>query len=366
VSPASAVLVVVGLLAGRVLLHRLPVVAPRSRPLTGPTVSVIVPARNEEARLPRLLDSLADQEHPPLEVLVVDDGSTDGTAAVASRRGVPVVDAGPPPGRWLGKPWACHVGARAARGDLLVFLDADTWLAADGLGRLIEAHHDLAPDGLLSVQPFHEVVRPHEQLSAVCNTVSVLASGMAALGRKQELRVAFGPCLVTRAVDLHAVGGFGAVAHEVVEDIALARAYRQTGRQVVCLGGGDAVRFRMYPEGVGALVEGWTKNLAGGARRAAWWPRLGAVAWVAAGMAILASALTGATGLTAVAWALFSLELWWMLRRLGSFHPLAALLFPIPLVVFVLLFARSALVRGTGRPVAWRGRRLDPRGGSIS
>jgi 4,4'-diaponeurosporenoate glycosyltransferase len=361
----TTVVVAVGLLSGALLLARLPRLGPAG-PASTSAVSVVIPARDEETRLPRLLESLAHQEVRPLEVVVVDDGSRDATAEVARRAGARLVEAPDLPDGWLGKPWACHVGARDAQGDVLVFLDADVWLAPDALARLVSAHGDATPDGLLSLQPYHEVRRPHEQLSAVCNTVSVLASGMASISSPATVGVAFGPCLVTRVADLRAVGGFEAVAGEVVEDVALAAAYRATGRTVVCLGGGDTVRFRMYPDGLASLVEGWTKNLAGGAARAAPWPLIGAVAWVSAGLAITASAIGDPSPAVAAAWTLYGAELWWMLRRLGSFHPVTAALFPIPLLAFVGLFARSAFVRALHRPVAWRGRRLDLRRGTAT
>ena len=195
----------------------------------------------------------------------MDDGSTDATAAIARAAGARVLTAPRPPEGWLGKPWACHTGHPRRRGERLLFLDADTWLAPDALARLVAAHDAAGSDGLLSVQPFHVVERPYEQLSAVCNTVPILASGIAAIRPPPFGPVAFGPCLLTGAADLAAVGGFAAVAGEVVEDAALAHAYAAAGRRVRCLGGGDAVRFRMYPDGVRSLVEGWTKNLAGGA-----------------------------------------------------------------------------------------------------
>jgi 4,4'-diaponeurosporenoate glycosyltransferase len=354
----TTAIVVAGSLCGGLLLARLPRL-PTAHLAPGTPVSVVIPARNEEARLPRLLDSLAAQAAPASEVVVVDDASDDLTGQVAKRAGVRVIGVPDRPEGWLGKPWACHRGALAASGDLLVFLDADVWLAPDALARLVTAHGALAPTGLLSVQPYHDVRRPHEQLSAVCNAVSVLASGMATPSSPSTVEVAFGPCLVTRTRDLQAVGGFERVAGEVVEDVALAAAYRSAGRPVVCLAGGDAVRFRMYPDGIASLVEGWTKNLAAGARRAAVWPRFGAVAWVGAGMAVLASAIVDPSPVVLLAWTLYAAELWWMLRRLGSFHPLTAVIFPVPLLAFVALFARSAVMRGLGWPVTWRGRRLD-------
>jgi 4,4'-diaponeurosporenoate glycosyltransferase len=361
--PAGVALVALGLSAGLVLLWKVPV--PAIGPGPGGSVSVVVPARDEARALPRLLASLQVQTVPPAEVLVVDDGSTDRTAAIAAGHGAAVHAAPSPPSGWLGKPWACDVGARAARGERLVLLDADTWLAPDGLERLLSTHAERAPHGLLSVQPFHEVRRPHEQLSAVCNVVPVMAAGFAAARPKASCAVAFGPCLVTRATDLAAVGGFAAVAGEVVEDAALAAAYRRAGRAVACAGGGDAVRFRMYPDGLRSLVQGWTKNLAGGASRAGAVTLVGAVLWVSAGLSITVDALTAPGVAVAVAWAAYAGELWWALRRLGSFHPLTAVLFPLPLLAFVALFLRSAAVRASGRPVRWRGRAIDPRRGNI-
>jgi len=363
VTVTSLVLITLGLAAGSVLLWRLPVVPPTTSTGLVGSMTIVIPARDEERSLPRLLASLAAQHEHPLEVLVVDDGSTDGTATVARAAGVRVVDAPPPPAGWLGKPWACHLGAAAASGERLLFLDADTWLAPDGLGRLVAAHEDAVPSGLLSVQPHHVVERPYEQLSAVCNTVPVLASGMAAVRPGRSARMAFGPCLVTRATDLAAVGGFAAVAGEVVEDAALARTYGHAGRSVRCLAGGDAVGFRMYPDGWRSLVEGWTKNLSGGAALSAWPPLLGAVAWVTAGLAIVVN--PAPTAVFAAAYGAFAAQLWWMLRRLGAFHPLTAVLFPIPLLAFTFLFVRSLAARVLHRPVRWRGRAVDLRHGTI-
>jgi 4,4'-diaponeurosporenoate glycosyltransferase len=195
--------------------------------------------------------------------------------------------------------------------------------------------------------------------------VPILASGVAAPGRGHPAPVAFGPCLLTTAADLAAAGGFATVRDQIVEDAALARAYRDAGRPVRCLSGGETVRFRMYPDGLGSLIEGWTKNLAGGAARTPPLAALGALVWVCAGMAVIADAVTEPSPAVAVAWLVLALQLWWMLRRLGSFHWSTALLFPIPLLAFVGLFVRSAGLRLAGRPVTWRGRRIDSRRGTI-
>lgn len=349
-----------GWLAGLVLLWR--VRTPGAVGGGAPTsVSVVVPARDEAHNLPRLLTALQHQSASPLEVIVVDDGSTDDTAAVAAAHGALVVATEELPAGWVGKPWACATGVAGARGDVLLLLDADTWLGLDGVARLTAAQAELAPGGLLSVQPFHVTERPYEQLSAFPNVVSVLASGTAALRPARAPGVAFGPCLVTTAEALAAVGGFAAVAGESIEDIALARAFERAGRPVRCLGGGEVVRFRMYPDGLRSLVEGWSKNLSGGARRARLLPLLGAVLWVCAAVSAAIEVVLWSTPWAAVAYAAVAGQLAWMLRRLGSFRWWTSALFPVALAAFVALFVRSLVLRVVRRRVTWRGRSIDVR-----
>jgi hypothetical protein len=364
VSTATAALLAVGWLAAIVLARRLPTldaIAPAGGPAST-TTSVVIPARDEERNLPRLLRSLEAQQRHPSEVIVVDDGSTDATATVAEALGARVVRAPEPPAGWAGKPWACHLGAEQAGGGLLVLLDADTFLAPDALARLEAAHTALAPGGLLSVQPHHLAVRPHEQLSLVANVVAVLAAGIG-LAPSTRAPVAFGPCLVTTADALRAAGGFGAVRGEVLEDVALARAYAAHGRPVRCLLGGRTVGFRMYPDGLRSLVEGWTKNLAGGARRAPPAAAIGAAVWVSALVALVVEAVLRPGPVVAVAWVLFTAQLAWLAARVGTFRWWAIVAFPLPLAAFVGLFVRSLVVRGVRRRVRWRGRDLPVGGG---
>lgn len=372
----TELVLVVVLLAAGASAHRLlrdlrtvPPAGGQRTPAVG--VSVVVPARDEERSVPTLLRSLRRLTAGVAEVVVVDDGSRDATPAVARAAGADVLPAGDPPPGWTGKSWACHVGARATRGDLLLFLDADTELAADALGGLLSLHD--RHGGLVSVQPFHDVVRPYEQLSAYFNVVSVLASA-ASTRRPGRRPMAFGPCLLTSRADYERAGGHAAVRAEILDDVQLAVAYQRAGLPVRWFVGGRSVRMRSYPDGLRQLAAGWTKNVASGAAAAAPGPTLATVLWVSThhavavggAMALLEAATgrgvplaSGHPALWAVAWVGVAAQLGSMLRRLGSFRWWTWVLFPVPLLAFDVLFARSAVRTALRRSVRWRGREVD-------
>lgn len=344
------VLILVGLVAGTWLGGRRRGLGPVGA--TTPTISVVIPARDEERTLPTLLASLARQTTAPQEVVVVDDGSTDGTAAVAAAHGARVLEAPTAPPGWLGKPWACHVGAAATSGTHLLFVDADVTLAPDAVGRIAGSY----AGGLLSVQPEHRTVERYEELSLLPNVVALLGTGAAAVGGRPRMQGAFGPCVFTAAADYRLAGGHAAVHDQVVEDLALGAAYREAGLPVDGRLGLDTVGYRMYPAGFRQLVEGWTKNLAAGAGRVGRAASLGATAWVAA-LAGSATWLALRPGVATLAlYVLAALQVAWLSRRVGTFRWWTSALFPVALVAFVALFVRSATRLVLGRPVTWRGR----------
>ena len=172
-------LIIVGWLLGWVLLWRMPKLRAPRRDGTESRISVVIPVRNEVDRIPLLLASLERQRRRPHQVIVVDDGSDDGSAsAVRAFPWVELVTASPVPPGWTGKSWACETGAHRADGDLLVFLDADVVLGADALDQLVATWSDVG--GLVSVQPLHRTERPFESLSLMFNVVAVM--GLAVRG----------------------------------------------------------------------------------------------------------------------------------------------------------------------------------------
>jgi glycosyltransferase involved in cell wall biosynthesis len=225
-------------------------------------VSVIVPARNEEACIGACLESLVAQEGVEREIIVVDDGSTDRTRAIAAAfPQVKVIGADVPQAGWGGKSSALWTAAQQAAGAWLLFTDADTIHAAGSLARaLAEAKGKSA--ALLSYSPEQEVHGFWEHA-----VMPVVFAELAATYRPQEVcdpaspaAAANGQYLLIKRSAYFAIGGHAAVAHDLLEDVELARAVKKTGKPIVFRMSHD-VRTRMY-RSLPQLWEGWTKNLA--------------------------------------------------------------------------------------------------------
>ncbi len=348
------------------VLWRIPRLGP-APPAGAPlgSVSVIIPARNEERPLARLLDSLAAQKHPPLEIMVVDDHSDDGTADIALAHCAHVIRSAQLPPGWLGKTWACWQGAQAATGEILVFLDADTWLQPDALARIAGEHG--RSGGLLSVQPYHRMERLGERLAAFFNIVTMAGTGaFGPAAARTRARGAFGPCLVSRRDDYFATGGHRLARGQVLESIEMARAFRAAGHPVALYGGRGALSFRMYPDGLGAMIDGFSKGFAGGAAALSLPMLVMLVAWITGGASCTRHLIQAALGSGAEAlpfwaglYAAFCAQIHWMLRRIGNFGLLPCLLFPVPLAFFALVFLRSLLLRAGLAKVSWKGRRVS-------
>ncbi len=227
-----------------------------------PWVSVIVPARDEELSLGACLRSLVTQTGVSFEVIVVDDASTDRTREIAlSFPRVRLVDAGPLPEGWTGKNNAMAAGARQARGEWLLFTDADTVHLPGSMARsLAEARqHDAA---LLSYSPEQEVEGIWEKavMPVIFAELAATYSPSKVSDPASSAAAANGQYLLISRSAYDAVGGHAAIAGSLLEDVALARNVKASGRKIFFRYGGDAVRTRMY-RSFAQLREGWTKNL---------------------------------------------------------------------------------------------------------
>ena len=320
-------------------------------------LAVIVPARDEADVLPGLLASLAAQDRAPAEVVVVDDGSSDATAALAAAAGVRVVPAPPRPAGWNGKQWACHTGAGITTAPILCFVDADVELAPDALSRLraeVEAR-----GGLVSVQPWHRTGSAVEGLSLFPNLVSMMSvDAFGPFGGRIAPSGAFGPVLAARRRDHERAGGHEAVRAAAMEDVALAGSYRRSGQPVTVLAGRGLATFRMHRGGLPSIVEGWTRGLGDGARRVRLLTLAAVVVWLS-GAASAPLVLAADPGAGAALWVAYAAQLAWLARRAGRFPLWSWAVFPVPLAFFLLVFLRSVAAVLRGRTVTWKGRRLS-------
>lgn len=127
-----------------------------------PEVSVIIPSRNEEKNIERIIKSLKAQDYPSIEIIVVDDSSEDRTATLVEQNGAKVVYL-KDEGLGLGKASACCAGYLYSKGKVLIFLDADIFLSSDAIRRLVCLY--LENRGVVSVQPFLLTKKFSEKLS---------------------------------------------------------------------------------------------------------------------------------------------------------------------------------------------------------
>ncbi len=336
-------------------------------------VTVVIPARDEASVLSGLLRDLLDQTVDVL-VIVVDDHSTDGTAAVAREvigdRSGQVVTAPPLPPGWVGKNWACHHGVRlaveagAVDDDVVVFLDADVRLAPAAVAEVVAL---VRPGRVVSVQPFHTTRRVYEQLSLFPGLVALGAIGAGRRGHPPS--GVCGPLLAMTLADHRRVGGHASVRDQVVEDLALGARFVAVGIDTRVLLGEGEVSYRMYPAGPGQLAEGWTKNLASGAGAVPWWRTASTAVWISAlGDAAIDvarlpfGAMGGRWQEPVLVYCAFVGQVALLGRRIGTFGIVTALLYPVALSAFVGLFARSVWRRTVRRSVVWRGRSV-PTGG---
>ncbi|MDA0324539.1 MAG: glycosyltransferase [Verrucomicrobia bacterium] len=236
-----------------------------------PLLSVLIPARNEEFRLSPCLDTLGASDYPNFEILVLNDHSQDETGKLIDRHAL-----GDPrirhltgqdlPKGWTGKAWACHQLAQAARGDLLLFLDADTRLSDTALSSTVNIALQREAD-LLSLWPEQETETWSEILVIpFVHLFILLYLPHWISGSHRDLGAANGQFMLFRKDAYQKIGGHASVRGHMVEDIALGRRVRQLGLRLLNLDGfgpgrSEAlVRCRMYTR-FHEVWEGFTKNL---------------------------------------------------------------------------------------------------------
>ncbi len=322
------------------------------------SLSVLIPARNEEQNLALCLDSVLAQEGPLREVLVYDDHSSDATASIVEAYAardprLRLLHAQPLPPEWFGKNFACAQLATQASSDWLLFLDADARLFPEACQRMLReaARRRLT---LLSAWPRFVTHGFWEgALMPMLNFVvfSLFPAPLSLVRGEASLGLAHGACLLANRHTYEALGGHGTVRNEIFEDTRLAQIWRQRGERALCLDGQDIVRVRMYasfPE----IWSGFRKNFFLAFRHeASFWAFL--LLHLAVFLLPFLVGLWGAAALVLAARVLLAIRFhqkWWSVFT----HPLGEML-------LIALGLTSWYACHSGRGVAWKGRRYKAR-----
>ena len=244
-------------------------------------VSVCIPARNEAHNIGKCLKSLEQQTHPSFEVLVLDDQSDDGTAQIVEEYSsgnshFNLIHGQPRPEGWLGKPWACHQLAGKARGDTLIFLDADCFTEPEFITRITSTFEyekldalTLWPDQVL--KSFWEYVVIPAVYYALLSFLPVMY-----VYRKPRWMARFiyhhirhwfaaacGQCIAFRRDAYYKIGGHERVKNQIVEDVALAKNLRRNDFKLKMYQGAESISCRMYTSQQ-EILEGFRKNFFAG------------------------------------------------------------------------------------------------------
>ncbi len=339
-----------------------------SSPAEFPTVSVLVPARNEERNIAACIQSLLAQDYPCFEVLVLDDQSTDGTRGIlegiaGAHAELRLVESKPPSDELVGKNWACSQLARQARGDLLLFTDADTCHRRDMLIRIVTALMGEKAD-LLTGFPRQEVHSWGERLLVPFFSWVLFSFVPLALGYRLNISVlssAVGQVMLFRREAYLAIGGHASVGASVVEDMSLVRRIKSAGLRWRVAHVADLVSCRMYHSSQEAM-DGFTKNLFAvfGYRLV---PFLFAFLWLLVmfwePLIVLALMISGKAYLSRVSSIGICLALAvlvWLIQYVDSGIPFGlAFLYPFTILANVGVACRSLVYTLRGQ-VKWKGR----------
>lgn len=343
-------------------------------PPGAPLVSVIVPARNEAHNITRCVKSILSTTYPRLELIVVDDSSTDGTADVARRaaNGDPrarIVTGAALPDGWFGKQWACATGAKIARGDILQFTDADTVHGADLVTRSVNALRRTDAD-LFSVAGRQELGGFWEKViqPQIFTILSMRYGGTESVNQSTRVsnKIANGQCIFVKRDAYDAIGGHASVRTSVAEDMMLAQKFFAARKRVVLMLGLDQLSTRMYAS-LGEIISGWRKNVFAGGLDSVPFGRIGQTFFplvlllpplleLIPVLALILAAFTAGSA-SMLLWAAISTAatlIWWIVVyvTVGE-SALYALAYPLGALVLLYIFVTAVI---GGRRVRWKGR----------
>jgi len=351
-------------------------------------ITILIPARDEENNLALLLPSINGQTSLLADVIVIDDHSTDNTAAIAKKYGAQVITADELPQGWRGKPWALHCGSQHVSSEWLLFLDADLTLKPNALEK-ITTLIELSPEGghAHSICPYHDVHTIWENLSAFFNLL--MHTGTNAFSRARHKNSAddqrerksslpssaiFGQTLLIHHNDYQKIDGHQSVKNEILENFHLSKTLADNHIETHAHLGRGTFHMRMFTS-LSQLWNSWKKATSNGAAHAPGHALLHSSLWITGAMFTIVSLLLTfiiiipraesaldfiPAALTLLAYFLYRTQLFFAFRKIGSFGFFTSSLWPIFLLFYQALFFTSLLSKKKGQSTTWKGRQINP------
>jgi chlorobactene glucosyltransferase len=358
------------------------VVTPAPPPASPPLISICIPARNEENNIRRCVESALGQDYPNLEVIVLDDRSTDSTPEILGglakqHAQLKVIHGSDLPEGWAGKPHALYQASAVARGEWILFLDSDTFMKPNALSACYAKALETGAD-LFTVMTnqilgsfWEKVVMP-----LVMTALSVGFSPRKVNDPSRRDSVANGQFILIKRRIYDLIGGHEKVKDHIVEDKAISEQVKWNGHRLIVADGMQMVETRMYTS-LPTMWEGWTKNIYLGLREH---PALLMLGAFGASLALIVALFLPVWPLLGLGWFLYggqwlavgvileALALWGYLiyirvavNRKMRISPWYTLTTPLGAGVFAAMMLTSAWKVISGQGVTWRGRKYRPK-----
>lgn len=340
-----------------------------------PLVSICIPARNEELVIERCVSSALDQNYKNFEVLVLDDNSTDKTPSIldklkADNSTLRTIKGKPKPDNWLGKPWACQQLSKQARGEILVFIDADVWLENTAVSRSVNA---LNNSDAITVWPKQEIKTFWEKL-----IIPMIYYGLYSLlpAKYVEENPKWIPKTIRKNVGVQfaaacgqfigfnrkayeKIGGHSSVKNQIVEDVELAKVIKRYGLKITMYDGLKTVNCRMY-RSHHDIFEGLRKNFfVGFGKNTVLFLFMSVMQFIVyiAPVYILLMGEPDQRIYAAIILGVILIQRW-LLDIKFKWNPLMSLLQPLTILWFEVLGIRCLWDHYTGKKAKWKGREV--------
>ena len=340
-----------------------------------PFVSIIVPTLNEEINIEKCLSTIINLDYPNKEIIVVDGGSQDKTIELVKKFPVRVIVDPNLPDGWVGKSYGCHVGYLAAKGEILLFTDADTKHKSYSLKATV-AHLKGTNSALFSLFPYQICEKWYEYLISYFYYLSYIAGG----ARKdinnpyiKDSYIASGQYMMFTREGYETIGGHLAVSGSLVEDVALSKLIKENELRLNFMDATDLVSTRMYPDRFADFFTAFRRMIWGGILTLPWWRVMFVVFWIIYFLLapyFMIDAFINQENwfvwdytigiiINSAAYFAYSIAIWLYWRKRGMGFWLYYIIYPIPMIINIVIIVTSLFYGFRGKKVSWKGRYYD-------